>query len=126
MKRLILVTLVTAATLVIGVGVASARDTFPSTIKTSDVVDGGGGIFLITGTVSSPKPKCISGRTVKAIAKFGGKSQVVDVDGTSANGAWATVGSFGGADLVTIKVTKSKIGRPGHRHVCGSDSTLVV
>lgn len=126
MKRLSLSMLVAVALVVVGGQTAAARETFPTDVSVIGVLPGDGGFVFIAGIIESPKAKCLGGRTVKAIAKFANGSKVlVDVDQTSAAGAWAVIGNFGGADQAKIKVTKSKIGRRGHRKTCNAGSANV-
>jgi hypothetical protein len=76
------------------------------------------------GHLESPNEKCLKGRTVKLYLRNGntGKSKLADTDTTAKQGHWVLDGDLFTIDRAKIKVTRERIGRPGHRHICEADS----
>jgi hypothetical protein len=99
------------------------RDSFPTNLRIEFVA--GGDPAFISGDLRSPRQGCLPDRTVKLIAIFDeGEREVVDVDRSSRNGAWALKGSLSGAERAKVKVTKEDIGRSDHRHICQPDAVV--
>jgi hypothetical protein len=103
---------------------AMARRSFPTTINYDDSAPvGTGGTFVSSGHLSSPRIQCRALRVVKLIGHYpSGRTELLDIDFTSFNGAWATKADLTGTDHLTARVTKYKFGRKGHRKVCQPDS----
>jgi hypothetical protein len=100
-----------AAASVLALGVASAtghRAQAPTSLELVEFADSNGDMSddYIIGTVSSPKGKCVGGRTVKITRRFtmGGDPKLIDSTRTSKNGYWAG-GGVEGINSVEGKVT---------------------
>ena len=77
------------------------------------------------GVVESPSAKCIRGRTVKIFMQLDGSSNytLVDTDRTSRKGFWAGGGREGITSTDSkARVTRAKVGPPGHKHICGANA----
>jgi hypothetical protein len=108
-------------------GIAMAgRQSFPSTITHDGSVPvGGGGIFVSSGHVTSPRFQCRVLRLVKLVGHYpSGRTELLDLDLTSAGGAWATKADLTETDRVRARVAKYKFGRRGNRKVCQPDSVV--
>jgi hypothetical protein len=104
---------------------AIARTVFPTTITHDGSVPLAGGYFVESGHLSSPRFQCRLLRVVKLVGHYpSGRTQLLDIDFTSARGAWATKADLTGTDHLTARVTKYKFGRRGHRKVCRPDSVV--
>jgi hypothetical protein len=127
MKRLVLTGLTLAA---IGL-MTSAASAHKASFKTTIEIDGLVGVtvndYRYYGTVSSPKDRCVPGRTVKIFSLTPEGSKLIDTDRTSRNGFWFGGGDFTppgvtGTDGVRVRVARRDIGRHGHRHACRADA----
>jgi len=107
---------------------ASAHDTsFDSTIEIEGLVGVNVNDYRYYGDVSSPKDRCVPGRTVKIFSLTLEGPKLIDTDRTSRNGFWFGGGDFTppgttGTDGVRVRVAPRDIGRHGHRHVCRADA----
>ena len=105
---------------------AMARRSFPSTITHDGSVPVGGGLVVSSGHVSSPQFRCRGFRAVTLIGHFpSGRTELLDIDITSALGAWGTKADFSGTDQLKARVRKSTFRRHGKRKVCRADSVVV-
>jgi len=104
---------------------AMARS-FPTTIThDGSVALGTTGISVDSGRVRSPKPFCQLFRIVKLVGHYpNGTTKLLDVDFTSAMGAWGTKGNLTGVDRAKAVATRSSFGRHGHRKVCRPASVV--
>jgi hypothetical protein len=65
---------------------------------------------LYSGFITSPKHKCLPGRTVKMFALFmGGDQKLVDTDRTSRHGAFAGIGQPSTVSAAKFKVLRKKV-----------------
>jgi hypothetical protein len=65
---------------------------------------------LYSGFITSPKHKCLAGRTVKMFALFmGGDQKLVDIDKTSKQGAFAGLGEPSTVSAAKFKVLKERV-----------------
>jgi hypothetical protein len=127
MRRRILTGLALAA---IGLTTSPAfahNTSFDGTIEIEGLVGVTVNEYRYYGHVSSPKDRCVPGRTVKIISLTPQGSKLVDTDRTSRNGFWFGGGDFTppgvtGTDGVRVRVVRKDIGRRGHRHVCRPDA----
>jgi hypothetical protein len=104
---------------------AIARKSFPTTITHDGSVPLAGGYFVESGHVSSPRFQCRSLRLVKLIGHYpSGRTELLDIDLTSARGAWATKADLTGTDRLRARVGKYTFRRHGHRKVCRADSVV--
>jgi hypothetical protein len=110
---------------------ASGRAPIPTHI----VVIGGAlrpsGDAAYYGYLTSPNPKCLSGRTLKWIIKFDdGSKSVVDTATTSRHGYWGTGGPVtfpsGSAMIVQnfFRASAKHFGPRGHRKTCAAANGL--
>ena len=105
---------------------AMARGSFPTTITNDgSVALGTGGTFVVSGHVTSPQFRCRSLRLVTLSGHYpSGRTQLLDLDLTSARGAWATKADLTGTDRVKVRVRKSSFRRHGSRKVCQADTIV--
>jgi hypothetical protein len=105
---------------------AIARTSFPTTIThDGSVALGAGGTFVDSGHVTSPQFRCRSLRLVTLIGHYpSGRTELLDLDLTSAKGAWATKADLTGTDRVKARVRSSSFRRHGHRKVCQADTVV--
>ena len=105
---------------------AIARTSFPTTITHDGFVPlGDGGTFIDSGTVTSPRFRCRALRIVTLTGHYpSGRRKLLDIDVTSARGAWATKADLTGTDRVMARVRKSSFRRHGNRKVCQRDSVV--
>jgi len=105
---------------------AMARRSFPTTIThDGSVALGAGGIYLDSGHVTSPQPRCRFLRLVTLIGHYpSGRTELLDLDLTSAGGAWATKADLTGTDRVKVRVRQSTFRRHGKRKVCRADTVV--
>jgi hypothetical protein len=107
-------------------GTAMARKSFSTTI-THDGSNpvGTEGVYIESGQVNSSRLPCRALRLVKLIGHYpSGRTELLDVDLTSLNGAWATKADLTDTDQLKARVAKFKYGRRGHRKVCQADSVV--
>ncbi|MEK6272229.1 MAG: hypothetical protein AABM42_06235 [Actinomycetota bacterium] len=105
---------------------AIARTSFPTTITHDGSVPlGDGGTFVDSGHVTSPRFRCRALRIVTLTGHYpSGRTELLDIDLTSAGGAWATKADLTGTDRVRARARKYTFGRQGHRKVCRADSVV--
>jgi hypothetical protein len=73
---------------------------------------------LYSGFITSPKNKCLAGRTVKMFALFtGGGQKLVDTDRTSKHGAFAGLGKPSTVSAAKFKVLEKRV----HGDTCKAD-----
>ena len=73
----------------------------------------------------SPRFQCRALRLVKLIGHYpSGRTELLDLDLTSAGGAWATKADLTETDRVKARVAKYTYGRRGNRKVCQPDSVV--
>ena len=115
---------VTGAVLAFAGSAIAGRQSFPTTIIYSgSEPTGPGGTFVSSGHLSSPRPQCRALRLVKLVGHYpSGRTELLDLDLTSLNGAWATKADLTDTDRVRARVTKYTYGRRGNRKVCQPDS----
>ena len=119
MKRATWMLLVAGAVLMLGVGAASARTSYPSEITRESSVELPGGKTLASGEVTSPYRLCSVLRGVKLIGHYpDGSTELLDVGLTSINGAWATKADLSGADRVKAVALRSAFRVHHRRKVC--------
>jgi hypothetical protein len=121
-----LAVLVATGAVLLFAGSAIARTSFPTTIThDGSVALGAGGTFVDSGHVSAPRFQCRVLRVVKLIGHYpSGRRELLDIDLTSAGGAWATKADLTGTDRVKARVRKYTFGRRGHRKVCQADAVI--
>lgn len=124
--RYVAVLAVTGAVLMCA-GIAMAgRQSFPTTITHDGSVPvGAGGTFVSSGHLTSPRFQCRVLRLVKLVGHYpSGRTELLDLDLTSAGGAWATKANLTETDRVRARVAKYRFGRRGNRKVCQPDSVV--
>jgi hypothetical protein len=104
---------------------ATARS-FPTAIThDGSVALGATGTVVDSGRVKSRKARCRFLRLVKLVGHYpDGTTKLLDVDFTSARGAWGTKADLTGADRAKAVATRSSFGRRGHRKVCRPASVV--
>ena len=99
-------------------------------IKTSIIIDDGqpGGLGLeLLGHLTSPNPKCVSGRTVKLFFVYTSTGRTLaDTDLSSTHGIWALTGDNTDFTSIHLVVARKAFGPKGHRRVCARITTQVV
>ncbi len=119
MKRATWILVVAGAALTLGVGVASARTSYPSEITHEDSVALPGGKTLVSGQVTSPSRLCSALRGVKLIAHYpDGSNELLDIDLSSVGGAWAAKADLTGADRLKAVAVRSAFRVHHRRKVC--------
>ena len=126
MKLRCLAVLAATGAVLLCAGSAMAQRSFPTTIThDGSVALGAGGTFVDSGHVSAPRFQCRLLRVVKLIGHYpSGRRELLDIDLTSAGGAWATKADLTGTDRVRARVRKSSFRRHGDRKVCQADSVV--
>ena len=127
MKLRYLAALATTGAVLLLASSAMARTSFRTTITHdgSVALGSGGGFFVDSGHLSSPRFQCRVLRLVKLIGHYpSGRTKLLDIDLTSFSGAWATKADLTGTDRLRARVAKSTFGRRGDRKVCRANSVV--
>ena len=125
MRRTCLAAGIAIGVLAVSLGTASGTTTYSTAIE-PDYNDGPGPPVSFIGHLTSPKAKCLPGRTVKMLTHYpNGTTKVLDTDVTSKNGFWGLRGDFTGADQGHIKVTRRTIRIHHHRRICAADKITI-
>jgi hypothetical protein len=124
MKLRVLVLLAVSGALLLGASSAAARTSFPSTITHVGSESVGGGKFVDSGRVTSPKSACTRLRLVKLVGKLpNGTKGPLDFDLTSFKGAWATTAPHAPFAKITATAVKERLHHG--RIVCKPASVVV-
>ena len=119
-----------AFTLVFAATAEAAGSKYPTQLSLFSV-----GSFTATqtgalGQVESASAACIQGRTVTFSAHFpSGRTQILDTDRSSGRGSWGVVfktSATAGADRLTVRVTKRRVGSGSSQKTCLADTFILV
>ena len=127
MRLKVVAAFLAGAALLAFAGPASARAPIPTTIVFGGAAPGRGDDGVFFGYLTSPNPRCISGRTVKAIMKYPGKpATVIDSSVSTRHGYWVTGGNFieVGPPFPALywRVTAKHLGPGKKRKTCAASS----
>ncbi|HEV8178497.1 MAG TPA: hypothetical protein VGP44_12535 [Gemmatimonadales bacterium] len=71
--------------------------------------------------MTSPNPKCVSGRQVKIVVlRSNGTKTIIDTGVTSAKGLWAVSADYRRPFHGYFRVTSKRFGRAGRAHICSA------
>ena len=101
-----------------GAGAALAGGATPTGIVVSADSDGPPGSFGYYGYLDTSR-KCRAARKVKLLHEGDQHVRVIDIDHSSSSGNF---GVSAPAPATKIVVPKQKVGRPGHKELCGRGS----
>jgi hypothetical protein len=113
--------LLTAATLALGAGVASAHTTrFDSDVSIQLGVNPITSTYIFNGDVTSPRAGCVANRRVTVFRKLGGADQPMGSDRSDQSGAWEVsrhTSEVPDGDYYA-RVKPRDTGPAGHNHIC--------
>jgi hypothetical protein len=123
-RSLVALALAVSVALLLLASSAIARSSFPSAITHVGSESVGGGKFLDSGRVTSPKGACTRLRVVKLVGqRQSGATELLDFDVTSFSGTWATTAPHAPFGKVTATAVKERLSHG--RIVCKPASVVV-
>lgn len=105
--------LVAVAVLTLGAGTAAAANSYSTSIHLRSTSGSQGNKDDILNGDIHTNGKCLADRTMKMYKKVGSEFRLVDVDRTSADGAWTLRGNLSGLPDLQIRATE-ETRRHGH------------
>ncbi len=105
---------------------ASAAPPIPTTLTSVGGLPTSPTDVGVFGFITSPNPKCLSGRSVKVfISSTGNPDKLLDTAITSIGGYWGAGGDISGFSTITgihARVTARRFGPKKHRRTCAAVS----
>jgi hypothetical protein len=109
---------------------ASAAPPIPTNVTSVGSVNPSPTVIGIFGYITSPNPKCLSGRSVKLfISSTGNPDKLLDTATTSTGGYWGAGGDLSGFSTITrayARVTAKRFGPKKHRRTCAAVSSDIL